>query len=161
MEGIVTRAKLRALKTEHTFEKLLVDTGATYTVIPREIAEKVGVHVTPYSVELILADKGRRKAEIGVAEIEVEARRAPVDVAIVDDGFPLLGVQALEVLGFEVNPITKKLEPYREPGPSAPHEAAVRSKLTSHVEELCFEVTARRLLFRLLHHFIGLFSDLK
>jgi predicted aspartyl protease len=115
------------MRSSYVLDKLLVDTVAAYTILPRSIAEKIGAHLTPYKVELTPADKSKRASDIGMTEIEVEKRRAPIQVAIVDDGIPALGAQALEVLGFEVNPLTRKLEPYKEPGGLAlPYDHTLR-----------------------------------
>ena len=63
-----------------------------------------------------MADSERKTASIALAEAEVEGRREPVEIAVVENGVPVLGVQALEVLGFEVNPVAKRLEVVRESG---------------------------------------------
>ena len=42
--------------------------------------------------------------------MEIEGVRRPVLVAIGEEERPLVGYTALELLGFKVNPITRKLE---------------------------------------------------
>ncbi len=103
-------------KQKRVVERVLVDTGATYTIMPASLAEEIGVFLTPYRSQLTLADKSRKDVSIGMIEVEVEGRREPVQVAIIDDGVLVLGVQALEALGFEVNPVSKKLEVIRDSG---------------------------------------------
>ncbi len=62
---------------------LLVDTGATLSWIPRTILERLGV---------------------------IDGRKAPVPVAFGEPGEEaVLGATALEVLGFVVDPVAKKL----------------------------------------------------
>jgi len=63
-----------------------------------------------------LADMSRKTASLCLAEVEIEGRREPVEIAVVENGVPVLGVQPLEVLGFEVNPVKKVLEAVRDSG---------------------------------------------
>jgi len=90
--------------------RMLVDTGSTYTVLDPKTIEELGLLETPYTVELTLADKRKIKARLFLAEVEVAGRRGPVFVAEVDTPTPLLGVYALETLGFKVDPKTGRLE---------------------------------------------------
>ena len=90
--------------------KMLVDTGSTYIVLSPETIKELGLHETPYSVELTLADKRKVKAKLYLAEAEIKGRKGPVLVAELDTPTPLLGVYALETLGFKVNPQTGELE---------------------------------------------------
>ncbi|MCE4629286.1 MAG: retroviral-like aspartic protease family protein, partial [Desulfurococcales archaeon] len=90
--------------------RMLVDTGSTYIVLSPTIIRELGLHKTPYSVEVTLADKRRVKASLYLAEVEVRGRRGPALVAELETPTPLLGVYALETLGFKVNPRTGELE---------------------------------------------------
>lgn len=116
MGHVYVSATFHGEKGKRRLDRILVDTGATYTILPPSLADEIGVFATPYRTRLTLADMSRKSATIGLAEVEVEGRREPVEIAVVDNGVPVLGVQALEVLGFEVNPVTKKLEPVRDSG---------------------------------------------
>jgi len=90
--------------------RMLVDTGSTYVVLSPNIIRELGLHETPYSVNLTLADRRGVKAKLYLAEVEVGGRRGPVLVAELDTPTPLLGVHALETLGLKVNPRTGELE---------------------------------------------------
>jgi len=89
--------------------KALVDTGATYTVIPRKIFE-----------ELKLPLRGKRKVrtaksltELDVCEgvVEIMGRSTPTLILVSDDlDFALIGVITLELLGLEVDPVTGELK---------------------------------------------------
>ena len=116
MGHVCVSATFQGQKGRRRLDRLLVDTGATHTILPSALAGDIGVFSTPYKIQLTWADMSRKEASVGLAEVEVEGRREPVEIAIVDNGVPVLGVQALEVLGFEVNPLTKKLEGVRESG---------------------------------------------
>ena len=125
-------------KGKRVVDHLLVDTGATYTIIPSSLADEIGVFVTPYHIQLTLADASKKSASIGLTEVEVEGRRQPVEIAIVENGVPVLGAQALEVLGFEVNPV-KKLEAVNDSGALAVrHLLSRRNPKTPHLlKEAC------------------------
>ena len=90
--------------------RMLVDTGSTYIVLDPEIIRELGLIETPYSVELTLADKGMVRTKLYLAEVEVEGRREPVFTVELSVPTPILGVYALETLGFKVNPRTGEFE---------------------------------------------------
>jgi predicted aspartyl protease len=116
MRHVYTSAIFYGQKGKRILERLLVDTGATYTILPPLLADEIGVFPTPYRTQLTLADTSRKIASLGLAEVEVEGRRQPVEITVVENRVPVLGVQALDVLGLEVNPIKKRLEAVRESG---------------------------------------------
>jgi predicted aspartyl protease len=85
----------------------LVDTGATFTKIPRWAASKICLQAR-YTAEVMLGD-GRTVTR--GREVEMEGIRRPVPVAIGgDEEMPVIGCTTLEILGFKVNPVTGKLE---------------------------------------------------
>ncbi len=90
--------------------RMLVDTGSTYIVLDPGTIKELGLIETPYTVELIMANGTRERARIYVGEAEVKSRRGPVMIAAIKTPTPLLGVYALESLGFKVNPRTGELE---------------------------------------------------
>lgn len=88
----------------------LVDTGATYTKIPSSMAAQIGLN-RQYEVSVELGDGRVISRGLALAEVEVEGIRRPMLVALGAEGeAPLLGYTTLELLGFKVNPITRKLE---------------------------------------------------
>mgnify|MGYP001626192331 CR=1 FL=1 len=90
--------------------RMLVDTGSTYIVLNPELIKELELLETPYSVELTLANKRKIKSKLYLAEVEVRGRRGPALVVGLDTPTPLLGVYALETLGFKVNLRTGELE---------------------------------------------------
>ncbi len=87
-----------------------VDTGATYTKIPKAVAEGVGLQLE-YETEIELADKRLVRRKLGLALVEIEGVRRPVIVSVSeDDEQPLIGYTTLELLEFSVNPLTRTLE---------------------------------------------------
>lgn len=88
----------------------VIDTGATFSKIPRSLAAKLGLE-GKYETEVELGDKRIIKRKLSLAEIEIEEVRRPVLVAIgEEEERPVVGYTALELLGFKVNPLTGKLE---------------------------------------------------
>lgn len=90
--------------------RALVDTGSAYMVLDPKTILEIGLHETPFMVELTLADKRRVKTRLYLAEVEAESRKGPVFVAESDVPTPILGTYALETLGLKPNPVTGKLE---------------------------------------------------
>jgi len=90
--------------------RALVDTGSAYVVMDSKTISEVGLHETPFEVELTLADKRKVKAKLYLAEVDAEGRTGPVFVAELDVPTPIMGTYALETLGLKPNPITGKLE---------------------------------------------------
>lgn len=90
--------------------RMLVDTGSTFIVLGPDTIKELGLLETPYTVELTLADGRKVKSRIYLAEVEAKGRKGPVLIAELDTPIPILGVYALETLGFKVNPKTGELE---------------------------------------------------
>jgi predicted aspartyl protease len=107
MGHVFTRAVFRG-RGEVVFDEILVDTGATFTVLPLEVAEKL--IETPFTVELKLGDGRRVAARVYIAEVEIEGRRGPVRVLAFQGAVPVIGVDTLETLGLRVDPTTGRLE---------------------------------------------------
>ena len=88
----------------------LVDTGATFTKIPRSAASEIGLQAK-YEAEVVLGDGRTVTRGLALGEVEIEGVRRPVLVAIGgDEEAPIIGYTTLETLGFKVNPITRRLE---------------------------------------------------
>ncbi len=108
----------------------LVDTGSRYTVIPPAIAERLGIKPL-LRTRVITVDKREVETNIGVAFLAALGREAPVFVAILESPEPLLGTEALEALGFSVDPTTGELKPTR---PYAEYLLRVSKKPSSQSE---------------------------
>ena len=90
--------------------RTLVDTGATFSKIPRSIVEKVGLEAE-YETPVELGDGRIITRTLALAEVEVAGVRRPMLVALSEEAeAPLMGYTALEILGFKVNPVTRELE---------------------------------------------------
>jgi len=91
--------------------ELLVDTGATYTVLPESLLKSLGVK--PYRVaRLRLADNRIVEKSLGEIGIEVEGYRASATpVVFGKEEVYLLGSVTMEQLGLAPDPIAKRLNP--------------------------------------------------
>ena len=97
--------------TESDEVDLLVDSGAIFTSIPRDTLEKLGLK--PIDREKLKVYGGTIvERDLGWALIEYGGKRRVVPVIF---GEPkdtsVLGATSLESLGYQVDPVTKKLKP--------------------------------------------------
>lgn len=91
--------------------ELLVDSGALFTVIPHALLKEIGLE--PLSRRRLRVFGGAIiERDIGVAVIQYEEARAGVPVIFGEkEDTPVLGATALESLGYQLDPVTKKLKP--------------------------------------------------
>ncbi len=111
MGHIHQKVRLRAEKAATV--RMLVDTGATFSVIPPDVAEALGIKKPRRSVSVRLADGRRVRLGAEVAILQVNGRQAPATILVGKVDEPILGVEALEVLGLMVDPRRKRLAPSR------------------------------------------------
>ncbi|MEM2179058.1 MAG: aspartyl protease family protein [Candidatus Methanomethylicaceae archaeon] len=91
--------------------ELLIDTGAVFTSIPRSILEKLGLKPLGRR-KLRVYGGGIVERDVGVAVFEYENTRAGAPVIFGEPEDTLvLGATSLEALGYQVDPVTKKLKP--------------------------------------------------
>lgn len=103
---------LKALgATNGTYEaEFLVDTGATDTLVPASALRRMGLQPTGTSV-YELADGTRHEYQFGLAQIEIMGEITAGRVIFgPDDAEPLLGVTALESVGFTIDPANQTLK---------------------------------------------------
>jgi clan AA aspartic protease len=89
----------------------VVDTGATYTSLPRPLLEALGV--TPHArASFVLADGRRVEREIARTWIPIDDQIEMTLVVLAEPGDPpLLGAYALEGLRLAANPVARRLVP--------------------------------------------------
>lgn len=83
---------------------MFVDTGATYSVLPPEVADDIGVGRLGRTFRVSLANGAPIDMDVGVALFGVLGREAPATVLIGPVEEPILGVETLEALGLTVDP---------------------------------------------------------
>jgi clan AA aspartic protease len=110
MGHVFVKAMLEGVKGQEEAD-MLVDTGATLSTIPEDLAQRLGVpKLKPKRAQL--ADGRELIVEAGTVQIKINGREAPTTVLIMGNEL-LLGVETLETLGLKVNPQTRTLEPTR------------------------------------------------
>ena len=92
---------------------MLVDTGATYSVVPPSVARALGIEPPRRRVAVRLADGRRIRLGVDTAIVKIDGREAAVTIAVGDVAEPVLGVEALEALGLVVDFRRKRLVPSR------------------------------------------------
>ena len=87
----------------------LVDTGATFTIVPAEILRALGVARDKRGA-FELADGSLRNFDIGETRIRVNGGETNSPVVFGEDGMqPILGAVTLEIFGLAVDPARKRL----------------------------------------------------
>ena len=112
--GLVHVAARIGKNREELFEvTFLVDAGSFYSAITPRMRDRLQL---PTGIPALtrLADSRVVETEVTLAHIQIDGRGAPIPVEIANVPEMLLGVSALEVLGFKVNPIEQVLEPTRD-----------------------------------------------
>ena len=96
----------------HRFEPVeaLVDTGSTYTVLPRTLVQALGVRVDR-QVSFVLADGREIERDVGRAWVRFEDREEFTLVVFGDHA--LLGAVTLEEFLLAPDPSTRRLVPVR------------------------------------------------
>ncbi|OYT39699.1 MAG: hypothetical protein B6U89_03615 [Desulfurococcales archaeon ex4484_58] len=108
MGHVIVSAVFRG-KNVLLLDNVLVDTSASFTILPLDLAEKY-LFETPFETDLKLGDGRKVRAKVFVAEVEIMGRKGPVRVLAFPNAVPVIGVDTLETLGLKVNPSTGKLE---------------------------------------------------
>lgn len=93
--------------------RFLVDSGATYTVLPVAVWQAIGL-VPTRQVTFTLADGTQIDRPVSECHVALPQGEAHTPVVLGQPGDePLLGVVTLEILGLVLNPFTRELQPMR------------------------------------------------
>ena len=106
-------AEARVFGRRSASARFLVDSGATYTIVPPALARRVGATTLVARFTVSLADGSKRRLRACTMGIELCKRTAPMTALILAGSELLLGVETLEALGLRINPATGRLEPSR------------------------------------------------
>jgi clan AA aspartic protease len=94
--------------------RMLVDTGATFALLPEDLVARLGLVRSPRLATVELADGTRREMPFTTVLVGLAGREAPATALIAPSGTePILGVGALEALGLSVDPTSVALLPTR------------------------------------------------
>ena len=86
----------------------LVDTGATFPALPDNLVEDLGLPIIGEGEAEVAAGKEKVKLALGVTQIEDKTAGSYIMMRPKGTA-PLIGVVALEQMGFKVDPTTGKL----------------------------------------------------
>jgi predicted aspartyl protease len=91
--------------------EVLVDSGALFTLILRPILERLGIKPIARQ-KLRVYGGGTVERDVSGAVVEYGKRRAIVPIVFGEpEDTPVLGATALESLGYQVDPVSKRLKP--------------------------------------------------
>jgi predicted aspartyl protease len=87
----------------------LVDSGASYSVVPAEVLERLGIQ--PYTEQVFrLANGEHMRRRKGIAAHRLGDRTGGMDIIFGEQGDAnLVGVLTLEALGFALDPLRREL----------------------------------------------------
>lgn len=108
IEGVVT-----GLGGKQATARFLVDSGATYTLLPHKDWKAIGLS-PKRSMSFTLADGGTIDRQVSECHISLPQGEGHTPVILGEPGDePLLGAVTLEILGLVLNPFTRTLHPMR------------------------------------------------
>lgn len=108
IEGVVT-----GLTGKQATVRLLVDSGATYTLLPYEDWQAIGLSAKR-SLTFTLADGTAIERQVSECHISLPEGEGHTPVILGEPGDEaLLGVVTLEILGLVLNPFNRTLQPMR------------------------------------------------
>ena len=116
MAHVYTKALVKGTKGQVEVGELLVDTGATFTVLPVELLREVGAYLMPTKTRLELGDGRAVESDVYAVVLAIQDREGATLAVTFRDAKPVLGVRTLEDLGFKVDPVSGSLEPTRPAG---------------------------------------------
>ncbi len=116
MSHVYVKALLKGPKGNREVSELLVDSGATFTVLPADVLRDVGASIQLLKKKLELGDGRFVEAETYSVVLEIQDREDVTFAVTFKGAKPVLGVRSLEDLGFRVDPVAGILEPTRPPG---------------------------------------------
>ena len=91
--------------------EVTVDTGSTFTAVPKNLLQRLGVPVTR-TAQAELADGSNAPVNIGRTVVRLEGQEFPTPVIFAEEGEPsLLGVVTLEDALLAVDPVAQRLVP--------------------------------------------------
>lgn len=107
---------VKGSKGEKVLSQVLVDTGATYTVLPRAILDEIGAWGPLATKTAELGNGTSIEAQTFAIVVKIMEIDAPTIAMTFDGALTLIGVEALESAGLKVDPTTGRLEHTRPKG---------------------------------------------
>lgn len=117
MGHLPTDMTVKGSKAAVELKNVLIDTGATYTVLPEDVLAKVGAWGPIHEdVEVGLGDGKKVRAKAYGVVIEIEGVAAPSITITFEGAQTVIGVETLESIGLRLDPARGKLEFTRPKG---------------------------------------------
>jgi len=113
MGHVLSNITIKGEKGERALTDILVDTGATYTVLSPRVVEQVGAVKASFTTDVELGDGRKVKAAIYYGSASIDGREGPAIILSFEGAREVIGVQTLEALGLKLDPATGKLEATR------------------------------------------------
>ncbi|MEO0228345.1 MAG: aspartyl protease family protein [candidate division WOR-3 bacterium] len=107
---------IKGKKAKVQLRRVLIDTGATYTVLPGHILKKIGAPKIPGEIKIELGNGKRVKAKAYGVRIAIKDAEAPCVVISFKGAKSVIGVETIESIGLKLDPIKNKLEFTRPKG---------------------------------------------
>ena len=96
---------------QHRDVEFIVDSGASFTVVPKKILEELDIK-SRTTRSFLLANGEKFERTMGAVEVEYRGARGGTTVIFGEEGdFPLLGVTTLEELGLIFDALRQELKP--------------------------------------------------
>ena len=111
MGHVYVNATIRGRRSRRV--RFLVDTGATYSLVSPETARQAGLVELPVRDKVTLADGRTALVHQAAGSLKIDGRSAGTIFWVGPCDEPLMGVEALEVLGLGVDHHTRRLKPTR------------------------------------------------
>lgn len=116
MGHLHTDMTVRGDRAAVELKNVLIDTGATYTVLPGEVLEEMGAGRLPGEFEVTLGNREKVKAKAYGVTIKIEGSEMPCIAITFDGAQTVIGVETLESIGLRLDPTSGKLEFTRPKG---------------------------------------------
>ncbi|MBT9167585.1 MAG: hypothetical protein DDT19_00923 [Syntrophomonadaceae bacterium] len=116
MGHLYTDLVVKGSRAQEEIKNVLIDTGATYTVLPVEILEGVGAWGPMREMEIELGNGEKVKAQAYGVVIKIKDVEAPSISITFKGAKTVVGVETLESAGLKLDPATGKLEFTRPKG---------------------------------------------
>lgn len=110
MGHLYTDMTVRGSKSSARLKNVLIDTGATYTVLPESVLKKVGGARVPVEIQVELGNGKKVKAKAYGVAVKIEGVEAPSISITFKGAQTVIGVETLESIGLKLDPTTGKLE---------------------------------------------------
>jgi clan AA aspartic protease len=107
------QGQVKGPKGKQADVRFLVDSGVTYSVLPKDVWERIGLKAKR-KMSFTLADGTTIERSISEAYVVLPQGEAHTPVVLGENGDQaLLGVVTLEILGLVFNPFDRTLQPMR------------------------------------------------